>query len=229
MWKIHRYYLKEIAVNALLTFTVLFGIALISLIYKGIRLVSGGDLIDAAITTLLLAADILPHLLTFSVMFATVLTFARASQEREITALRATLDTLGEELGDAANGAGVWRTIQGVSGPPTADQLWALQRSWEELPALIDEVNAVLTNEMSALLGLVYTDAARPDVETRLQVVSTDSTRLVAGIRRLLPHQAGLFVTIGPAIQDLHKSGRPRNFLAPHGGDITGAGRARAG
>ena len=31
MWKIHRYYLKETGVNALLTFTVLFGIALISL------------------------------------------------------------------------------------------------------------------------------------------------------------------------------------------------------
>jgi lipopolysaccharide export LptBFGC system permease protein LptF len=88
MWKIHRYYLKEIGVNAVLTFAILFGIALISLLYKGIRMVQGGDLLDAAITTLLLAADILPHLLTFSVMFATVLTFARASQEREITALR---------------------------------------------------------------------------------------------------------------------------------------------
>ena len=40
-------------------------------------------------TTLLLAADLLPHLMTFSLLFATVLTFARASQEREITAIRA--------------------------------------------------------------------------------------------------------------------------------------------
>ncbi len=45
MWKIHRYYLKEIGINALLTFLVLFGIALISLLYKGIRLVQGGDLL----------------------------------------------------------------------------------------------------------------------------------------------------------------------------------------
>ena len=89
MWKIHRYYLKEIGVNAVLTFAVLFGIALISLLSKAIGLVKGGDLLDAALTTVLLAADIFPHLLTFSVMFATVLTFARASQEREITALRA--------------------------------------------------------------------------------------------------------------------------------------------
>lgn len=89
MWKIHRYYLKEIGVNGVLTFVVLFGIALISLLYKGIRLVQGGGLLDAALTTLLLAVDIFPHLLTFSLLFGTVLTFARASQDREITAIRA--------------------------------------------------------------------------------------------------------------------------------------------
>ena len=33
MWKLHRYYLKEIGVNGLLTFVVLFGIALLSLLF----------------------------------------------------------------------------------------------------------------------------------------------------------------------------------------------------
>ncbi len=88
MWKIHRYYLREIGVNVVLTFLVLFGIALVCLLYKGIRMVKGGDLVDAAITTVLLAADAIPHLLTVAFLFATVLTFARASQDREITALR---------------------------------------------------------------------------------------------------------------------------------------------
>ncbi|MHC4078689.1 MAG: LptF/LptG family permease [Planctomycetota bacterium] len=88
MWKIHRYYLREIGVNAVLSFLVLFGIALICLLYKGIRMVKGGDLVDAAITTLLLAADAIPHLLTVAFLFATVLAFARASQDREITAIR---------------------------------------------------------------------------------------------------------------------------------------------
>ena len=88
MWKIHRYYLREIGVNAVLTFLVLFGIALICFLYRGIRLVKGGDLVDAAITTLLLAADAIPHLLTVAFLFATVLAFARASQDREITAIR---------------------------------------------------------------------------------------------------------------------------------------------
>jgi len=89
MWKLHRYYLKEIGVNGLLTFVVLFGIALLSLLFKGLKLIEGGDLLDAVLTTILLTADIFPHLLTFSLMFGTVLTFARASQEREITAIRA--------------------------------------------------------------------------------------------------------------------------------------------
>jgi len=89
MWKLHRYYLKEIGVNGLLTFVVLFGIALLSLLFKGLKLIEGGDLLDAVLTTILLTADIFPHLLTFSLMFGIVLTFARASQEREITALRA--------------------------------------------------------------------------------------------------------------------------------------------
>jgi lipopolysaccharide export system permease protein len=89
MWKFHRYYLKEIGVNGLLTFVVLFGIALLSLLFKGLKLIEGGDLLDAVLTTILLTADIFPHLLTFSLMFGIVLTFARASQEREITAIRA--------------------------------------------------------------------------------------------------------------------------------------------
>lgn len=88
MWKIHRYYLREIGVNAVLTFLVLFGIAVLCFLYRGIQMVKGGDLIDAVLTTVLLAADAIPHLLTVSFLFATVLAFARASQDREITALR---------------------------------------------------------------------------------------------------------------------------------------------
>ncbi len=88
MWKIHRYYLREISVNAVLTFFVLFGIGTICFLYRGIRIVKGGDLVDAVITTMLLAADAIPQLLTVSFLVATVMVFARASQDREITALR---------------------------------------------------------------------------------------------------------------------------------------------
>lgn len=89
MWKIHRYYLKEVATSATLTFTVLFGIVLVSTVYRGIKRAEGFGVVAAAKVTFFWAADTLPHLLPISLLFATVLTFARASQDREITAIRA--------------------------------------------------------------------------------------------------------------------------------------------
>jgi lipopolysaccharide export LptBFGC system permease protein LptF len=89
MWKIHRYYLKEVGTTAALTFTVVLGIVLISLVYKGLERASGLNLLIAAQTTLLLALNTIPHLLSLSLLLATVLVFARASQDREMTALRA--------------------------------------------------------------------------------------------------------------------------------------------
>jgi len=88
MWKIHRYYLKEVALSALLTFGVLFAIVLIAMVARGIQRAQGGTLTDAAMITFFWTVDTFPHLLTIAVLFATVTTFARASQDREITALR---------------------------------------------------------------------------------------------------------------------------------------------
>ena len=45
MWRLHRYYLKELAVNAAITFIVLFGVVLISLVYRGIQRSQGGELL----------------------------------------------------------------------------------------------------------------------------------------------------------------------------------------
>ena len=89
MWRLHRYYLKELAVNAAITFIVLFGVVLISLIYRGIQRSQGGELLDAAKITLFWALDAVPHLLTISFLIATVVTFTRAAQDRELTAVRA--------------------------------------------------------------------------------------------------------------------------------------------
>ncbi len=89
MWRLHRYYLKELAVNAGITFLVLFGVVLISLVYRGIQRSQGGDLLDAALITLFFALDALPHLLTIAFLIATVLTFTRAAQDRELIAIRA--------------------------------------------------------------------------------------------------------------------------------------------
>ncbi len=88
MWKLHRYYLKEVASASLLAFAILFGIVLLSLIARGLEEARGGDLSDAALVILLFAADVFPLLLALALLFGAVLTFARAAQDREVTAVR---------------------------------------------------------------------------------------------------------------------------------------------
>jgi lipopolysaccharide export system permease protein len=89
MWRIHLYYLREVTASAALTFSVVFGIVLISVIYKALEYAAGLSLLAAAKQAILLAVDTLPHLMALSLLLATVLVYARASQDREITALRA--------------------------------------------------------------------------------------------------------------------------------------------
>ena len=88
MWRLHRYYLRELLVNASITFLVLFAIVVISLVARGVQRAQGGELYDAAVITLFWSLDAFPHLLPISFLLATVLTFTRANQDREITALR---------------------------------------------------------------------------------------------------------------------------------------------
>lgn len=88
MWKLHRYYLRELTVNAAITLTVLFAVVLISLVARGLQRAQGGGLLDAALIMLFWAMDAFPHLLTIGFLLAIVLTFARAVQDRELVAIR---------------------------------------------------------------------------------------------------------------------------------------------
>lgn len=89
MWRIHRYYAREVVMNTVLSFAVLFGIVLIATVSRGIRRAEGFELVDAALITFFWAADALMHLVPIALLFATVLTFARASQARELVAFQA--------------------------------------------------------------------------------------------------------------------------------------------
>jgi lipopolysaccharide export LptBFGC system permease protein LptF len=89
MWKLHRYYLRELGVNSAITFLVMFAVVLVSLVARGIQRSGGGDMLDAAKITLFWALDSLPHLLTIAFLLAVVMTFARAAQDRELIAIRA--------------------------------------------------------------------------------------------------------------------------------------------
>lgn len=89
MWRLHRYYLKELAISAAITFLVMFGVVFVSLIARGIQRSEGGQPLDVVKTMLLWAVDAIPHLLTISFQLAVVLTYTRAAQDRELTAIRA--------------------------------------------------------------------------------------------------------------------------------------------
>ncbi|MBM4063804.1 MAG: LptF/LptG family permease [Planctomycetes bacterium] len=89
MWKLHRYYLRELGVNAGITFVVMFAVVLVSLVARGIQKSQGGGPLDAAMITLLFALDSFPHLVTIAFLIATVITYTRAAQDRELIAVRA--------------------------------------------------------------------------------------------------------------------------------------------
>lgn len=89
MWKLHRYYLRELGINAGITFLVMFAIVLVSLVARGIQKSQGGGLLEAALITIFWTLDACPHLLSIAFLIATVLTYVRAAQDRELLAIRA--------------------------------------------------------------------------------------------------------------------------------------------
>ncbi len=92
----------------------------------------------------------------------------------EIKAFREDLEALQDEIGGggfggfgggsgAAAGATVWRTMESATHAPTADQLWQIDRSWEELPAVIERVNEMVTERLPAVQARVYAEGVRPE------------------------------------------------------------------
>lgn len=80
----------------------------------------------------------------------------------EIEALRARLDELADDLDDASDGAGAWRGIEGSGAMPTADALFQIERSWEDIPEVIDRINATI-GDFTAVMRQVYAPAAMPE------------------------------------------------------------------
>jgi lipopolysaccharide export system permease protein len=88
VWRFHKYYIRELCLNLLLTFVMLFGITLIALLARGIYRSQGAGLWLALLITVLWAMDILPELLSVAILVASVFTFGRAAADNEITAMR---------------------------------------------------------------------------------------------------------------------------------------------
>ena len=84
----------------------------------------------------------------------------------DLEAFREEVDSLEAALDRATDGAGgLWFQVQGATGPPTSDQQWLLERGWERLPPVIEDINAALTGRLPELEAAVYTEGARPPVQ----------------------------------------------------------------
>jgi hypothetical protein len=64
---------------------------------------------------------------------------------------------------DAGAGAGAGNAMQSFVGEPTADQLWQINQSWRMLPGVIEQINAVITDQIPGLIGMVYQPGVGPD------------------------------------------------------------------
>ena len=85
-----------------------------------------------------------------------------ADLREEVDTLRAALEEAGGDLDDAGRGASVWRVIQRATNPPTADQLWTIDRSWKQLPAVIERVNFLLAERMPLLFARAFPEDLEP-------------------------------------------------------------------
>jgi hypothetical protein len=86
-----------------------------------------------------------------------------AALRQEADTLMARIAVVRSRLNDASRATRLSGAIEGVTARPTSDQLWQIDDSWNRLPAVIEEVNGLITRELQALTSRVYAEAARPE------------------------------------------------------------------
>ena len=91
--------------------------------------------------------------------------------EEEVEAVRGQLQDLQRDLDNVSGGEGrrfrrrglSINAIEASTSLPTADQLWQIERAWERLPGLIDQLNEIIGTTMPALYGQLDEHGIRPD------------------------------------------------------------------
>jgi len=80
----------------------------------------------------------------------------------ELEAIREALEEVDDDLGDARRNAGVATAIQGSSTLPTEDQMWQIDRAWEQMEELAGPLNELITSRVPALNAQLYAEGVRP-------------------------------------------------------------------
>jgi lipopolysaccharide export system permease protein len=89
VWRLHRYYSRDLASSIGLTFSILFGISILAFLPRILNRTQGESIYVALAAALVFAVDFLPDLVTISALVGTVFTYSRASADNEILAIRA--------------------------------------------------------------------------------------------------------------------------------------------
>lgn len=88
---------------------------------------------------------------------------APASLEDEVDDLLEELDRLDDEIGEVRGAGFLMGRMESSHTRPTADQLWEIERAWTELPGLVRQVNALVTDRVPALYRRLDDHGVRPD------------------------------------------------------------------
>ncbi len=88
---------------------------------------------------------------------------APGSLKQTVDSVRTQVRELGREINRVSGGARGTFSIEASTTRPTADQLWALERAWDEVPGLITALNAVITDTMPMIYDQLDEHGIRPD------------------------------------------------------------------
>jgi photosystem II stability/assembly factor-like uncharacterized protein len=87
---------------------------------------------------------------------------APADLVQAVDSLQARLEELGGEISTAGRDTRLSGAIEGSTTRPTADQLWQVERAWERVPALIEQLNEIITTTMPEINRQLDAAGIRP-------------------------------------------------------------------
>jgi photosystem II stability/assembly factor-like uncharacterized protein len=86
------------------------------------------------------------------------------------------LGEIGRDLGQASRGSRGARQIEASTTRPSPDVLFQIDRAWEQVPGLIEQLNAIITTRMPALYDDLNQHGVRPSPGEQLEVPKKPGT-----------------------------------------------------
>jgi photosystem II stability/assembly factor-like uncharacterized protein len=95
---------------------------------------------------------------------------ARESLVEQAHQLSESIGDVRQELNQANRDARVASAIDASTTRPTADQLWQIDRGWENVPGLVEQINEIINTRLPALYRACDEHGIRPDPGKAIEV-----------------------------------------------------------